>query len=224
MAIYAIGDIHGCDTALRTLWTQLNPQAGDTVVCLGDYVDRGPCSMEAIDFLLSKTNETQLIFIKGNHDIMMLEARENLSDLAEWLRHGGENSLDSYGVEDESKWKQHIPATHWDFLQHSLPYHRIRSYLFVHGGLDAGVALVDQSESVLYWEKQYEPKPYSEEYTVICGHTSRRNGEIADFGHTICIDTYAYGGMWLTGLNVETKEFVQTNEKGEFKRGQLGIT
>ncbi|WP_306640643.1 hypothetical protein [Sanyastnella coralliicola] len=56
---------------------------------------------------------------------------------------------------------------------------------------------------------------------VICSHTSRKNDEIDDFGHTICIDTYAYGGQWLTCLNVETREFVKASEKGEILEGHL---
>ena len=63
---------------------------------------------------------------------------------------------------------------------------------------------------------------YLADKQVICGHTSRKNGKIHDFGHSICIDTYAYGGQWLTCLNVETGEFIQANEEGEVQKGNLG--
>jgi len=59
------------------------------------------------------------------------------------------------------------------------------------------------------------------DFLILCGHTSRKNGEIADFGHTICIDTYAHGGMWLTCLNIETGEFLKANNKGRTEKGKL---
>jgi serine/threonine protein phosphatase 1 len=78
-----------------------------------------------------------------------------------------------------------------------------------------------QTDEAVFWKKYEKPKAYAPGKVVICGHTSRKNGKIADFGHTICIDTYAYGGMWLSCLNVETKEFIQANDKGEVVTGKL---
>jgi serine/threonine protein phosphatase 1 len=37
----AIGDIHGCSTALAALVQAIDPQPDDTIITLGDYVDRG---------------------------------------------------------------------------------------------------------------------------------------------------------------------------------------
>jgi serine/threonine protein phosphatase 1 len=34
----------------------------------------------------------------------------------------------------------------------------------------------------------------------------------------ICIDTWAYGNGWLTGLDVATETFVQTSQRGEIRR------
>ena len=41
MRILAIGDIHDCPSALDTLLAAVAPTADDTLVTLGDYVDRG---------------------------------------------------------------------------------------------------------------------------------------------------------------------------------------
>ena len=49
----------------------------------------------------------------------------------------------------------------------------------------------------------------------------RKIGQIADFRHTICIDTYAHVGLWLTCLNVETGEFLKANNKGQIEKGKL---
>ena len=50
--VIAIGDVHGCATALRALIKVIELRADDTLVMLGDCVDRGPDSRQAIDYLL----------------------------------------------------------------------------------------------------------------------------------------------------------------------------
>ena len=50
--VIAIGDIHGCAVALRTLCDAIQPRPDDTLVTLGDCVDRGPDSRGVIDQLL----------------------------------------------------------------------------------------------------------------------------------------------------------------------------
>ena len=40
----AIGDIHGCSAALAALVRAIDPTPLDTLVFLGDYIDRGPDS------------------------------------------------------------------------------------------------------------------------------------------------------------------------------------
>ncbi len=42
--IIAIGDIHGCANALATLLKAIQPTEQDTLVFLGDFIDRGPDS------------------------------------------------------------------------------------------------------------------------------------------------------------------------------------
>jgi len=48
--ILAIGDIHGCRVALETMIDYVAPSPADTIVTLGDYVDRGPDSKGVVDF------------------------------------------------------------------------------------------------------------------------------------------------------------------------------
>jgi hypothetical protein len=49
MSEFAIGDIHGCAGAFRLLLGRIQPGASDTVVLLGDYIDRGPDSCAVLD-------------------------------------------------------------------------------------------------------------------------------------------------------------------------------
>ena len=222
MALYAIGDIHGCLTALESIFNQGQIKKDDTVVFLGDYIDRGPNSKGVFDWLLENSRQYDFKFILGNHDITMLTAKTDPDRLAEWLQFGAVETLKSYNIEEnDTLWADKIDEAHWVFLKSCLPYLEIGKFIFVHAGLEAGKELSQQDEHHLLWQKYETPEMYTAEKTVICGHTARKNGQIADFGHTICIDTYAYGGMWLTCLNVETGNFIKANNNGLVEVGEL---
>lgn len=64
----AIGDIHGCSMALDALLQAVGPRQDDTIVCLGDYVDRGLDSKGVIDRLVALTDRCRVVPILGNHD------------------------------------------------------------------------------------------------------------------------------------------------------------
>ena len=221
MALYAIGDIHGMLDALKSIFEKGDFSTDDTFVFLGDYVDRGPDSCGTIDWLIQNSQNYRFVFLKGNHELMMLAAREAPDQLSYWLFFGGAETLDSYGIGDQPDWIEHIPLAHWKFMEEALPYYQEGEYIFVHAGLEAGKPLEEQNHNTLFWKKFEVPEAYITGKEVICGHTSRKNGEIADFGHTVCIDTYAYGGMWLTCLNVETGEFIKANGSGKTQNGRV---
>lgn len=217
MATYAIGDIHGSLIALRTLFEYHTFSPDDTIVFLGDYVDKGTHTCSVINWLLNKQEEYNFVFIQGNHEIMMLSALNNKDKFFDWTWFGGKQTLQSYRIKEYDNWEHKIPSTHWDFIRNGLPYHQIEDTIFVHAGLTPNVPLLEQNRHELFWKKYEFPEAYSDTNLVICGHTARKNGEVADFGHTICIDTYAHGGQWLTCLNVDDRTYIQTNEKGRLR-------
>ena len=221
MALYAIGDIHGCFTALTTLFDQNVIKKKDTVVFVGDYVDKGPQTMQVIDWLLDKQSAYNFHFIKGNHEFIMEDALNSQAQFERWLNAGGRETLDSYGIEPVENWENELPQTHWNFIRNCVSYIEIGTYIFVHAGLETNVPITAQTNETLFWKKFETPSPYGKGKKVICGHTARKNGQIADFGHTICIDTFAFGGMWLSCLNVETGEYIQTNQNGQKRFGNL---
>lgn len=222
MAIYAIGDIHGSLNALKTIFKQGLIKEDDKVVFLGDYVDKGPDSKGVIDWLLEKSKTFDFEFIRGNHEIMMTRAKTSSEIVDYWLEaYGGSLTLKSYKIEYNGNWMNQIEQEHWDFIDSCLPYLEIGAFIFVHAGLEENKRLEDQDEHHLFFKKFEEAQIYDAEKTVICGHTARVNGQIADFGHTICIDTFAFGGMWLTCLNVETGAFLKANNEGEIEQGNL---
>ena len=116
MAIYAVGDIHGCLKALQTIFNQELIKKGDTVVFLGDYVDRGPDSKGVFDWLLKNKNNYTFEFILGNHEIMMQTARIVPERLFEWLHFGGTQTLDSYKIGNDPNWMDKIDNAHWEFM------------------------------------------------------------------------------------------------------------
>ena len=77
--IYAIGDIHGkaamLSAALMEITSQMKPE--DTVVFLGDYIDRGEDSMTVIDMVLDfKQHHTNTVCLRGNHEQMLLDSEK----------------------------------------------------------------------------------------------------------------------------------------------------
>lgn len=71
MKYYAIGDIHGNFVALKNLVECISPTKKDTVIFLGDYVDRGASTKEVIEYVIKLREKTNVISLRGNHEVMM---------------------------------------------------------------------------------------------------------------------------------------------------------
>lgn len=216
MRIIAIGDIHGCSLAFDRLLELAQPTASDLIVTLGDYVDRGPDSMGVIDRLRTLRRTHQLVALKGNHEQMMLDARKGQEDMANWLSCGGKQTLASYSILGDAGNIVGIPQEHWRFLENELAlWHETERHFFVHANVFAEVPLAEQPEVMLLWEFFNNPAAHFSGKTMICGHTSQKTGRPRNVGHAICIDTWACGEGWLTGLEVGTGRIWQTRQNGE---------
>lgn len=214
--IIAIGDIHGCSTALRTLLDDISPQADDTLVILGDVVDRGPDSKSCVDQLLEIRDKCNFVLILGNHEEMLLQVVKEEKSPQEWLKHGGVSTLDSYGFAGDLSV---VPQEHVDFFAKALPFFESDNHFFTHGNYNPKVALDQQEPMVLRWRSLIEstPGPHQNGKKAVLGHTPDKSGEIFDIGHLVCIDTYCYGGAWLSALDVESGKLWQANEEGELR-------
>ncbi|MDO4550673.1 MAG: metallophosphoesterase [Planctomycetia bacterium] len=71
--LWVIGDIHGYSLALERLLDNIVPGTDDTVVILGDYIDRGPDSRGVIQRLFRLQRECHMVPLLGNHEEMMLQ-------------------------------------------------------------------------------------------------------------------------------------------------------
>ena len=212
----AIGDIHGCSAALDALIDAIRPRPQDTIITLGDYIDRGPDSRGVIDRLVELGRVCRLVPILGNHDQMLLDVRSGKYPIYWFLDIGGTATLDSYGPGRDLA---NIPEAHFDFIQKCLDFFETNSHIFLHANYFADLPMTDQPVGMLRWESLRDalPGPHDSGKTVVVGHTSQKNGEIFDLGHLKCIDTFCYGGGWLTALDVLTEEVWQADCEGNLR-------
>lgn len=215
--LIAIGDVHGCRDALATLLETIAPAADDEVVMLGDYVDRGPDSRGVIDLLLGLRERCRLVTILGNHEEMMLSVLQGKAPAPWWLRHGGSETLDSYGFTGDPT---AVPIEHFEFLASCIDYHVTRDFFFVHANYVATELLQDQPVEALRWQslEAHFPEAHASGRTAIVGHTAQRSGEVLDAGYLRCLDTHCYAGGWLTAQEVRTGETWQANAEGRLRQ------
>jgi serine/threonine protein phosphatase 1 len=219
MRTLAIGDVHGASAALDALLAAVRPTPDDLLVFLGDYVDRGPDTKGVLDRLIALDRSHRCVFLRGNHELMMTRARFDHGELRMWLSVGGRRALASYGP---AATLADVPPEHWDFLDNRLAdYYESDTHIFVHATLDPDLPLDQQPELMLFWEFLNAPIGHESGKTVVCGHSSQKSGEILDLGDTICIDTFAYGGGWLTCLDAGSYRYWQANNLSQTREGRL---
>jgi serine/threonine protein phosphatase 1 len=167
----AIGDIHGCFKALSALLAAVSPEPPDQIVFLGDYVDRGDDSRAVLELFLSDSRLKQATFLRGNHEVMMLESRTDRLKAQSWHSFGGFETILSYGAGNVRDWQSAVPQAHWDFLEQTVPFLETDTHIFAHGSVAPDLDLSDQTEWQLFWERFDSLKPHKSGKKVVCGHT-----------------------------------------------------
>ena len=215
--LLAVGDIHGCDRACSTLFRELALTSQDTLIVLGDVVDRGPGTPQVIDQLLELQSSCQLRLIQGNHEELMLGVIDGEYEVDRWLPHGGKEVMAQYGGLLSA-----IPHVHQDFLRSALPYWETGTEVFVHANLEPGVPLELQEREWLRWTRlSGHELPLETGQRVLCGHTPQGSGLPWKLRGWLCIDTACCRGGWLTAVDVQTDEVFQANQQGELRAGVL---
>ena len=217
----AIGDIHGCARALEALLDEIQPQASDTIIGLGDYVDRGLDSAGVLEILIDLVGKCHLVPLIGNHEIMMFKGLRQEADLKFWMQHGGNATVASYGGR-----VQNIPQHHITFLSHCVRFYESDNHFFVHANYVPEAPLEEQPDNILFWTHILEqiPAPHYSGKIAVVGHTPQPEGDIRDLGHVKMIDTYCYGDGWLTALDVDHSFVWQANNLGDVRTKSLGPT
>jgi len=224
----AIGDVHGCMTALATLLDRLAPTPQDKLIFLGDLIDRGPDSQTVVSTVLKLRNQCAVEAILGNHEEMLLIARADPHLFRAWLSFGGRQTLESYGIPFDGElprdkdWAKKIPTEHWHFLSNNLvDCVEEENHILVHGAVDPRLPLAEQPWPELRWARWDNPERHCSGKITVCGHTHQPSGIPISNGNAICIDTWVYGDGWLTALDLATHCYLQTNERGETREGEI---
>lgn len=178
MRTFVIGDLHGCRDELSKMWEHLISIEKfdifqDTLIFIGDYVDRGPDSKGVIDFCLDlKKIIKKIVFLKGNHedmfmDFLGLKGQHGNS----YLHNGGKLTFESYKKSIDwsgdfrmdgsfsqsfrSKLRTLLPITHIEFLNSLELYHETDKFIYVHAGVDPDYSWENQRDEDLMWQRDY---------------------------------------------------------------------
>ena len=220
LRIYAVSDIHGCANLLANVFAavDLHLSRAEPVralhVFLGDYIDRGPASCQTIDMLIDRSRRHECIFLKGNHEALLLDILGDAGGLETWKYYGGFQTLISYGIAppmkpDPDEQKQlvselvdRIPDSHRRFFDNLRSSFSCGDFFFSHAGVRPGVSLRRQREEDLLWIRdEFLESERDFGKFVVHGHTPVPNPDIRS--NRINIDTGAYATGVLTLLIIE---------------------
>jgi len=219
---YVVGDIHGRLDLLDTLASAIEADdaaaapAQTTVVLLGDLVDRGNDSAGVIKHVRKWQKQRSVRVLMGNHEEMFLQSFEDKEVLRHFLKHGGRETILSFGLPKKQlntlnidqlfeALQTLVPAKVRQFLAASEDMIVAGDYLFVHAGIDPALPLDQQRRSDYLWIRERflqhkGPLPK----IVVHGHTIFDGVE--DRGTRIGIDTGAFRTGILTALVLEESE------------------
>jgi serine/threonine protein phosphatase 1 len=198
MATIAVGDIHGNLPALRDLLGQLQPELtpSDTLVFLGDYVDRGPDSKRCVDALLAFERQVActVVFLLGNHEEWLLETYDDFTSHSWLLGMDAFDTIRSYSANAEvvlraaaesadkriyegrvplpyDAFFDQVPAAHLRFFKQLRSHHRSPDCICAHAGVDPRVTpLESQPRRALVWGLHTFPDQYQGPEIVVYGH------------------------------------------------------
>lgn len=221
--IYVIGDIHGEIHKLIECLELVNfNYENDTLISLGDIVDRGYSSFECIELLMKCKKG---IFIRGNHDDCWFNYLKTGKQDVLWNQ-GGKETYFSYYNHDVN------PEVHFKFFADQVPYYvDENNNLFVHGGFNRHYLITEQFDiNNLYWDRDllvsaksydsmkdkiYPFKTKNNFKEIFLGHTPVQYFENTNkplkFANITLLDTgCGKGDFPLTIMNLVTRELFQS--------------
>jgi serine/threonine protein phosphatase 1 len=236
---FVIGDIHGGLKALKKVLQNAEVTKEDTLIFLGDYMDGWSESAQVISFLIDLHNEQECIFIKGNHDAWCEDWLRTGKAESKWLIHGGQATIESYANVSAYDKRMHL-----HFLER-MPLYFIdaANRLYIHAGFTSMHGPEQEFyntnftwdrtlwEMALTMDKRIEkhsllyPRRLKLYHEIYIGHTPTLyyNVDIPMQGCNVWnVDTgAAYKGK-LSIMNIETKEYWQSEALWELYAGEVG--
>lgn len=198
MATIAIGDIHGFLPPLTRLLPRIleGATAADTVVFLGDYLDRGPESCQCLEAIVSFTDRTRatVVGLIGNHEDWLLRTRADYSCHSWLFGMEGLVTVRSYSSDTEQALRaamrdagvqlyvgkctlpygvffDGMPPSHHAFFSQLAVCHETADCICAHAGVDPDIEdLSAQPRDALVWGTKTFPSNYSGPKPVIYGH------------------------------------------------------
>ena len=211
--VFAIGDIHGCDSLLKKIHKKIlnkseKVKGKKTLIYLGDYIDRGSKVKETIDTIVNfRPKDFKCVFLRGNHDQMLLDFVNNKLDSLEiWLYNSGGETLKSYcgsAFTEELNYSstqeqlirktlvKNLPSRHLKFFNDLQFFYIWKDYFFVHAGIDPNRSFGNQREIDMIWTRapKFLASDQPFEKIVVHGHTPNENVE--EKSNRINLDTGA---------------------------------
>ncbi len=175
---YIIGDIHGCSKTFRRLVEEgIQPQPEDEIICVGDYIDRGPDSKGVIDYILELRQQGYSIrTLRGNHEQLLLDTLEDDVAHEEWMENGAPATLQSFGIRDSFE----LPEPYITFFTQTELYHIMDEWIIVHAGLNFKLDDPFSDQAALLWTRDtYVDLAKTGGRKLIHGHTPVTLNEIA---------------------------------------------
>lgn len=231
--IYAVGDIHGRADLFEALIDaidlddQSRGAAKTTIILLGDLVDRGSDSAGVVRLARDWQARRDVRILAGNHEEMFLRSFDKIDVLRNFLRHGGRETLLSYGYnredliqdgfeEVQARIKTLVPEEDRQFLAEFEEQIRVGDYLFVHAGVDPDKPFEEQKRSELLWIREpFLSHNQPLDAVVVHGHTI--SDEPEELVHRIGIDTGAFYSGRLTALMLDgtDRNYIVAEEAGD---------
>jgi serine/threonine protein phosphatase 1 len=245
MRTITIGDIHGGYKALVQLIDKIDLKDDDLLIFLGDYVDGWSQSYEVVDFLISfsrkrkQRHQTVPIYLRGNHDDLVVENLKAEKPHPMWLKHGGQSTLESY----KNRTVEEIEA-HFEFLKKDLlNFYEWKGNGFFHAGFhNLNGPHYEYFENITYWDRTLWEMalaldPHLEEDNdrypnrlklykeIFIGHTPTHRWDQfkpMNAANVWNLDTAAAYKGSLTAMCVETKEVWQSDPVHTFYSEENG--
>ena len=237
---YVMGDIHGCCDEYLRLIDRLKLKDDDELFVTGNAMDIGPEPIRVMQDLMNRHN---IIYIVGNHDLMMLKSLRPLDgeitleaiqrqaqsgkndELAEWMKNGGIRTLTRFLELD-----RHEQEDMLCYIEESSVYEETevggKTFVIVHAGIrgfDGERELGDYDMDDFLWESaDYGRRYFPDEDTyLVTGHTPttsiREDGQPLVYrgkGH-IAVDCGCVFGGRLAAVCLETGEEYYEDSDGK---------
>jgi serine/threonine protein phosphatase 1 len=239
MKKFVIGDVHGSNKALLQVLEKSGfDKESDLLISIGDIADGWNEVPECVDTLLSIKN---LIAIRGNHDVWCYDWFEYGRTPIIWTQQGGQATIDAY-----VRTGQITEDSHREFWKNQIDYHiDDENRLFIHGGWDYlegfphGAMIPVNAGSIAkecHWDRSLlegarsafgdknregKFKALEQFKEVYIGHTAM-NGVPKQFGNLWNMDTGAGWNGQLTIMDIDTKEFWQSDFTTVLHVGERG--